>query len=376
MGADAYVYGEGFDLITAAVPYANLQWTRRYFAPGQFSMQVALKDYDPRWQWVMLQGRSEVGYIEKVRMSGRDSVMVTVSGYMAENLLNFICVYPRYTKRWPSAARAASDLMDTVYRNGVVRPDYDIPNRPDIINGSGGEVLRNDTPADLDFVDDKLGNKLYSMLGTRGASYKVEAVDYSATGFSDPTKRYILSFRLWEGLDRTASQSENPQATFSGGFGNIASKDVNIDSSAMRNYAIVPVDADDTGKERTTYRIDLMKQGDYRRDIVFDYRGEHPDAASGETAQQFEDRITQEVMEKMVGYETIVELDVTQVSDRGYMVDYDLGDICNVILEDIGVTMEARIVEVAEVFKAEGHSITLGFGNKRYTNIERAVMMR
>lgn len=46
--------------------YLNLQWKRRYYEPGSFSMRILAADYDPRVKFLYTPDRPEVGMVEKV----------------------------------------------------------------------------------------------------------------------------------------------------------------------------------------------------------------------------------------------------------------------------------------------------------------------
>ena len=47
------------------------------------------------------------------------------------------------------------------------------------------------------------------------------------------------------------------------------------------------------------------------------------------------------------------------------MVDYDLGDKCTIILEDIGIIIEQRLIAVYEVIKDNELSLSVEFGNQK-----------
>ena len=87
----------------------------------------------------------------------------------------------------------------------------------------------------------------------------------------------------------------------------------------------------------------------------------------------FEAALRQEALEKLADCVVAQEIDVSNLGNANYLEDFDLGDKVSVILDDIGLELETRIVEVTEVFKPDGHSVQLGFGSKRITNMRRAM---
>ena len=55
-----------------------------------------------------------------------------------------------------------------------------------------------------------------------------------------------------------------------------------------------------------------------------------------------------------------------------YLQDWDLGDKVDVIVEDIGLAMQARIVTVREVVKQNNHTVEIELGDKKLTDIQKA----
>lgn len=341
---DVYALDEGFNLITMAIPYDNVQWTRRYYEAGDFVMQIPLGVYDQKWKYIGTKDRPELGMVNKVQKT--DNGKMTVSGFFCEKMLDDKTCYPRYIGDVANT--------ETAVRNIFERFKDDLP----ISLAPANSPLLGDR-TQSDFSDDQLGEKLYSILESRECTYSV-AYDFEANR---------LSLKVWKGKDRTQSQSANSYQTFSAEFGNITDSRTDFDDSAYKNYAIVPVNADDNGKERQTYYLD-WSNGGYKKEIVFNMRTSKPE--DGQSMADFQNSILQEAAENLIQYAKIEDIEV-DVIESGYMEDFDIGDKCDVILTDVSVEMEARIVEVIEVFKEGGHTVSVGLGNKRITNLRRAV---
>lgn len=341
---DVYALDEGFNLITMAIPYDNLQWNRRYYEAGDFVMQIPLEVYDPAWKYIGTKDRPELGMVNKAQKS--DYGLMTVSGFFCERMLDDKTCYPRYIGDAPNT--------ETAVRNIFERFKDDLP----ISLAPANSPLLGDR-TQSDFSDDQLGDKLYRILESRECTYSV-VYDFEANR---------LSLKVWKGKDRTQSQSANPYQTFSWEFGNVTADRTDFDDSAYKNYAIIPVNADDNGNEQQTYYLD-WSNGGYKKEIVFDMRISRPE--EGQTMADFKNAILQEAAESLLPYAKIENIEV-DVVESGYMEDFDIGDKCDVILTDVSVEMEARIVEINEVFKEGGHTVSVGLGNKRITNIRRAV---
>lgn len=345
---ELYALDANFNLLAMGIPYASLQWTRRYYEAGEFQVELPMTVYDTKWAYIGTNDRPELGMIQKIEEYGEGDVEVLVSGYFCEKMLDEKVCYPRYIGN--------ATYTEAAVRNIFTRYKGNLP----ITLGAANDPMLGDR-TQSDFSDDELGRKLFSILESRECSLRVE-YDFVANA---------LKLKVWKGLDRTQSQNVNSFQTFSSAFANIVDKSIDLDDSGYKNYAIIPTNADENGKERQTYYIDWTN-GDRRREIVFDMRSSKPD--DGQTMADFKESIIQEASEKLLTYSKVEEVNIVQAGNVGYMQDYDLGDKCDVILTDVGITMETRIVEVLEVFKAEGgHEVTIGLGNKRIDNIRRAV---
>lgn len=331
---------KNYNVVTVGIPYNNLQWNRRYYEAGSFSVVVPNILVDDSWAYICCADRPEVGMVQKKTINDDET---TISGFFAEKMLDDKVCFPWYRKTFNTVEQAARDMFST-YKEDL--PITMLPANNPLIG----------TQSAHNFSDDELGKKLYATLEPFEASYRV-IFDYSTVQ---------LKFGVWKGLDRRQSQTVNPYQVFSTEFGNIEHKSVNIDDSDFKNFAVVPFDENDEGRELGYLFIDLSNGG-YKRKIVYDYRSTKPGT---DTPYDDIEAIRQEATESLLERQSIVEVDI-DVTDEGYMTDYDLGDNCDIVLKDVGVSMSARIVEVSEVYKASGSKITIGLGNKRIDNMQR-----
>lgn len=82
-----------FNLLSGPLDYESLQWNRKYYETGDFSMSVLSTDYDPAWAYIYTPFRPEMGIIQKVEFAdtshtpdGKDTV--TVSGFFLDFMLD------------------------------------------------------------------------------------------------------------------------------------------------------------------------------------------------------------------------------------------------------------------------------------------------
>ena len=336
---ELYALGESFEVLAVCIPYVNLQWNRRYYEPGDFSMQVGAEDFDPAWAYVWSPERPEMGMVQKVAYSadgGYDGT-VQVSGFFVEKMLDDRVCYPRYTGDEQATETAVRKIF-AAYSEGL----------PISLGPANDPPIGDRTQSD--FSDDELGTKLYSILETREASLRV-AYDLEANA---------LRLSVWQGLDRTQGQSVNPWAVFSTAWGNLSGESVDLDASAYKNACLVLAQEDGDGVPGVTLTVDLSAEGEMRRLMLLDKRSSKPE--DGQSAEDFRAALEQEAMEALADAQPVTTVDADV---EGYLDSFDLGDRVSVDIPAVGLAMDARVVEVNEVFKSTGHEATASFGNKK-----------
>ena len=157
--------------------------------------------------------------------------------------------------------------------------------------------------------------------------------------------------------------------TFSDGFGNLTEVDASSDRSNYKNYAIVT--GQDQAENRKVAYADLSGGG-YKRILYVDARGERWDPDE-QTEDEYLAGLQQKGLDELLNYQIIQNVDIqAAASGFAYLQDWDLGDKVDVIVEDIGLAMQARIVTVREVFKQNNHTVELEMGDKKLTDIQKA----
>lgn len=213
-----------------------------------------------------------------------------------------------------------------------------------------------------------LGDLLYSELSQEGASFRV-VYDFVLNQFV---------FSVWKGIDRTQSQSDNPFYVFSDTWGTLYNYSVTEDESAYKNKCFVMYEY--SGSDYTTSGLpDYVSTQDGKRGIItvrledemsdretyLDMRNESDALDDGES-QTFMQYL-EALYEKGKSYlltecGKIKELDTGDLTMAEYMNGFDLGDKVDMLVESTGLIQEARIIEVSEVYKAEGPDIQITLG--------------
>lgn len=80
--------------IVGLLTYSNLQWRRRFYECGTFSIQIPIEQYDASIKYIFSKDRPEVGEISQINyIESNGERTFALSGYFLENELNRRIVY-------------------------------------------------------------------------------------------------------------------------------------------------------------------------------------------------------------------------------------------------------------------------------------------
>jgi hypothetical protein len=185
-----------------------------------------------------------------------------------------------------------------------------------------------------------------------------------------PNKKWI--FDVYIGRTLTAGQSILPPVIFSPQFDSLQSlhyseSELNYKNSAYVggqgegiNRRVVEI-GNDTGLLRQEVFIDA-------RDVEEKDENDQP-LPEAEIVNALTERGHQKLLEFL--QEEYLEGQILTKSPFTYEEDYDLGDIVTIQNKNWGVTMDARITEIKEIYETGGYKIEATFGNNRPTLIKK-----
>lgn len=343
-------YDKNFNKV-AYIPFLNLQWKRRYYSVGSFSLQILAEDYDPRIKYVHSMNRPEVGVVE--RMETPQSIkghFVQLSGRFMECVFDRQIAYPTIEGRY-TVQTLANMLLSNTYK-------------PDLYTFTRGDFPRTDR-LDVKWEKDELGSAMYETLKTLELSQRVT--------FDPDTKR--LTYDVWEGVDRTQTQSVNGYAVFSDESPFVSSFSYIEDESDYKNAAMVlyeippPEDDPETEEDESDVPPNIRREnvtvGDTneygRRWIAVD--ADYEDSSYVRKQQGLEELQSSPLVQE-------AKIDVIQVGLL-YLTDYDLGDKCQLINTRYQKDFTARITSVDEVWKQGKYTVKLGFGEQTQTKYKK-----
>ena len=326
--------------------YFDLVWDRKYYESGQFSVQVMASDYSADMAYIYTNDRPELGVVQCVEYSD-EGHMVSISGYFYEKKLADKIIYPalsRYGTRASYVALAVSTYKSDIPR--LVVAEYE---------DSGEKVQKQETGATLEET-----------------AHSILKVDEKAYRCRYDLEKDVMMFEIYQGKDRTQDQTENNFVTFSRGFRNLKNVSAKDDSSNYKNYFVVGGSGE--GTERI-YEIVDLSGGGYQQQLFLDcsYEIYDPD---NQTLDEYKNILHQKGLEKAQSYVDIhnIEFDTFVNCGAQYLVDYDLGDKCDIVIEELRKSYQARIIEILETWSSGKHTVTLTFGDKIPTLYEKVRM--
>ncbi|MBO0602773.1 siphovirus ReqiPepy6 Gp37-like family protein [Sporosarcina sp. E16_3] len=182
-------------------------------------------------------------------------------------------------------------------------------------------------------------------------------------------------FDVYEGRDLSVNQSINSPVIFSPLFDNIKNMHYVDSDLNYRNTAYIAGQGE--GVERRVVELG-QAVGLSRHELFVDARDVSEETEDEEPVP----RPPQDIINDLINrgeqklaeliQETFLEAQVMTNSTFKYEADWDLGDIVTTQYTDWGITLDARITEVKEIYEPEtGFTLEATFGNNRPTLISK-----
>lgn len=330
---ELYFMDENFRLIEGPVEdMTSVVWSERYFEPGTFTFHF------PREAVKRIAGASYVrsgknaagdvfcGRIEYLRADTDGDC--EMGGHMLECLLDDRVTYG--DSQWTGTVTDA--VLEAVTEN---------------LRGSpvniGAEHASIPDEVTLTSAWEPLSDWVYATLRPYGASCRVTLDEND-----------IPTFTIVKGADLSTDACDQP-VIFSASFGNIFSIEMEEDTREMKNVAYVEgsdgtiacADLSDGGGKREIYK----KAGDIRPDDF-------------QTDDAYRAALTRRGREILAKYSA--DVNVTAEIDADalpvYGTDYRIGDVCDVVDEELGIRRAMRLTRVDWVAENGRVAVYPGFG--------------
>lgn len=309
--------------------FSSLRWRRKYFEPGEFELHVptTLHDMDllSVGRAIKRRDRKEVGIVETCVAKNDD---LAVSGrFGSAKLEGYVVPKLIYSGTTVGAMQAA--VLDNTLNNFTCT------------DSSG-----NTSTVALQVRWRYLLELLTALARTSTVGFRLNLSD---SGLEGP-------FETYAGVDRTIHQSAVHPVEFSDDFGNLLDPTYTESTKNYRTYAWVAGEGEGDARKVVTVGSGAS------RAIYVDAR----DLQKGDlTDAQYEAQLMQRGMEKLQEYGLVQSFEAAAL-DTGryrYLTDWDLGDVVTVLNRKWGITMDARITEIEEVYENNTVTVTPTLGN-------------
>lgn len=347
---DIYVLSTTFETLDIIDYCASVIWTRRYCAAGDFELYLpitaaAVKVLKPGNYLVRSDMPENLMVIQGVKITTDEEAgdYLTVTGQGAENIIAKRIVWKQTNLNGTITAGAQKLLNEN-----VINPTDAARKIAGVVMG---DCCKCTTTVKKQITGTNLLDAIIELLSTYHLGFK-----FVFTGSS-------LKFCIYNGVDRSADQSDRPRVVFSAEFDNLLASEYSADVSEYKNIALVAGEGE--GVARKTYTVGSASDLD-RVETYVDARDISSETDGGTlTTAEYNELL------KAKGVEALAET-VTKQSFEGIVeptvnytfgVDYDLGDIVQ-ITNEYGITAPARITEVIESWSDTGYSCIPTFSSE------------
>lgn len=374
------------------IDFIEASWDRKWGEPGEFMAWLPLAEYMRLdalgMKYVENIGRPETGVIQKTEYSREtDGAFVTVSGHFAEAFLNFGAY--RKTQVISAAAPAAVKNAVVSYMDNCVAA---VP-----VDGMAYKPLKSvavdpasvfPTAADSSIDPDmQMGEAIYSVLSGSGHGLAASISEYPAL---DGTGGVGLNLVFRKGEQKTEGDSG---VFFGKAYNNVDDMRYTLDESAecCLYEVLQEVGAEYYNSFSAAYfpiKFTETQDGETKHYIgcTYFYKGNQPSkigecypkrvlktslssdecdlkVTTAANQQKIRNLMQKKAQLDMLDHYKVEAISANVIQERFfYMQDYDLGDVCAVLIDDLGQLYHARIEEVNETHKDNRIDVELVLG--------------
>ena len=349
--------------------FIELQWTRKCFEPGSFSLYVRAEDWDKNIKYIQLDGRPETGIVQKVQYEYLpEGDFITASGFFIEKLLDWgalitdmspendlltnldiLCfsLYSQYRGRIKDTYADGHDSLFPPFTNNLYcayfEPQTITSTALTQLGAKGGE------PG---------GKAIYDFLRLNNYRFIAKPYFNSLTRATrEPMIGLIMEAKKLRSRDvyfnKSLGTAKNIEYVFddSGAYPHIVGVQIIEDKISYTNSLYIYKDS--------KFQKCIYESYEYNVNAPQDVGAAKPLRVIYTTANDIENGKEASVRAQMHNALKLELLNIYKVEhiacevllDRYlYPRDYDLGDLCSVQLDELEVEYSARIVEIREVY--------------------------
>lgn len=339
------IMDKSFTRLAVIDDYISLIWTSRYYTSGDFElcidasdehMQLCQKDY-----YVVRDDDENIGIIEKVTIQRNEDgheVMIVTGRFLASILARRIIadqttVYGRI-----------SACVESLINQNIINPAIAARMIPNFIV----DPYTVNQTMQAQYTGKNLLDTISDICETHGIGFKVTLND---------NDQFV--FTLYEGVDRTYDQTENPWVIFSDQYDNLLSSEYEENYTNVATAVLVAGEGE--GVNRVTTWVTDGTTGLERHEVYADQRQIRSNDG-GISQAEYLQMLQNAGQERLTKY-TAAFTGTVYFDSVKYKQDVNLGDLCVIENTRWGIYINSRLVEVIESVSETGeYSIVPTFG--------------
>ncbi|WP_409974157.1 siphovirus ReqiPepy6 Gp37-like family protein [Bacillus sp. Bva_UNVM-123] len=364
------ILSPSMEMLAEIDDYESLMFTRSWNGIGDFDMSInRYKNYTEYLQegnLILVGAQMNKVFIilhQEIELdeNGKATENLLIKGYHLKVVISEKITLPPVHTAYDKKSGTAEEVMKHYVNNNVVNPIDSNRRRHEVVLAANQNRGAN---VSWQSRFKNLAEEIVEISLITGLGWNV-LLDWE-------NKKWI--FEVQDGRDLTADQNILPPVIFSPQFESIQSLQYVKSKLNYRNVAYVAGQGE--GVDRRVIVVGDVT-GAIRREVFIDARDVAEETEDDPPKQRPEKDIIKDLTDrgnqKLQDFlqEEYLEGQILTHSTFVYEEDYDLGDIVTVQNIDWGVTLNARITEIKEIYETNGFRIEAVFGNNRPTLIKK-----
>lgn len=219
------VMNSQFERLAVIDEYTSLIWTTRFYICGDFELCVDVDEKTTglfrKGYYIMREDDENVGIVEKIQIQKNedDQELLIVTGRFLPSIIG-----RRIISQQTVVSGTVSDCVNTLLTNEIIDPEITARQIPEFTLGSYSIAQT----MQAQYTGANLLEKICEICKTYGIGFKVTLNDQNQ-----------FVFQLFEGVDHSYGQSENPYVIFSHEYDNLLSSQYVEDYSDIATDVLV-----------------------------------------------------------------------------------------------------------------------------------------
>lgn len=353
----------------------SIIWVTEYYGAGSFEVYTALTEQARELlqigYYITRRNEKNAAIIEAVDYtdSATDGVMIIARGRMLKSILDRRLAY-RLDGNTINPVRMSGNLANAVQNvvNAHAGAGAAAARQLGVTIGSNGGITKTITAAT------EQGEE-----SSRQSSYK-GLLEFTDTVLQEyecgaliriDESSLAMIYDLYEGADRSAGNAAgNTPLTFSQDFENLLTANYTVDTTTLKNWALIGGEGEGLARFYTTYD-QSSSTGLARREVFVDASSiprkyKDGDTEQEYTAAEYAEMITgqaQTDLKELITTEMFTgEINLTH-SPYKYGTDFWLGDLVTIQDNRLGLYTTVRILKATEAQDENGYILSIEYGN-------------